>query len=564
MKRINSLKVGILGSLIFLLTPLFTGAVNTETVGILPANPDPAVQFSDAWFIYKLDLGQSKTDGIRVINNKKETVVVKLYPVDATTTSDGAFALLPEDADRGDVGSWVKLAVSEIEIPPQTEKTVPFEIIIPENADAGDHMGGIIMQEIETESNLAGTGVRIITRVGVRIYETIPGEVKSGFEITKFDWRQEQLGVKNFIKDFLDINKKTQFFVGIKNNGSIRISPLVTVDVKNIFGRNVLHLVDQQIGSVFPRGENSEGVVTWNGSPLLGRYTVDARINYSEGGGGEKTTQLIIWAIPYRIIFLLIILAVIIILGRLIVKYFQEASKEKMPIYTVQPGDTLPGLALKFFVPWHRLAKVNEVGKPFEIKPGEKLFIPSGRKNREALERMLAESKLEPSIASTAGRAKGNRKRLVLIIIFILIGAGALYGIKIWRDKQVVHQEVKTPESTVEAKEETMDKTKAGAFKKSSVGVSIRTLPNGDPESSVRLFKKFQLIGYATNLSSGNEEESRYAQTAIEYKSGKKDQAEMAKSDMGITEQVEMMEVPGLGTDVVIYNSADKNNFLSF
>ena len=177
----NSFLLIILMAAFSLIAPLVARAVNTNTVGILPANPDPNVQFSNAWFIYNLDLGQEKADGIRVINNKNETVVVRLYPVDAAATSDGSFALMPEDADRTGVGNWVKLAVNEIEIPPQTEKTVPFTFSVPQNADVGDHMGGIVMQEIETGNNLTGTGVKIITRVGVRIYETVPGEVKKDF-----------------------------------------------------------------------------------------------------------------------------------------------------------------------------------------------------------------------------------------------------------------------------------------------------------------------------------------------------------------------------------------------
>jgi hypothetical protein len=266
--------------------PLISKAVNTNTVGILPAYPDPNVRSSNSWFIYKLEAGQSKEDAVRIINNKKETVIIKLYAVDATATSDGAFALLPEDADRKDIGAWVKLAANQLEIPPESEKTIPFTINIPKEVDVGDHAGGIVMQEVEgvEEGKISGTGVKIVTRVGVRMYETVPGEVKKDFEISRFDWRTEVKQAKNFLKDFLDLNRKTVFQIGLKNKGNVRISPVAKVEVYNIFGKKVSGMEEQEIGIIFPRGENKESIVVWDKAPFLGRYKAKLSVRFQEEG----------------------------------------------------------------------------------------------------------------------------------------------------------------------------------------------------------------------------------------------------------------------------------------
>ena len=549
----------------FFALPCATKAVNTDTVGILPANPDPNVRFSDSWFIYHEDLGQTKTDAIKVINNRNQTVVVELYPVDAVTTTDGAFALLPQDAPRNDIGGWIKLAASEVELAPQQTKIIPFQVTIPQNADVGDHLGGIIMQEIQTGDTLAGTGVKIVTRVGVRMYETVPGAVTKQAEITSFDWRYVPTGVANFWKDFLDINQKTVFVLGIKNDGNVRLTPQATVDVKNMFGRTVAHLTDQNaIGSVFPHQEISEGQVVWNGMPLFGRYTVNMKLDFAEGGIPQQTRSIVIWAIPYKILFLLIFLAVIIILGRLITKYFLEAAKEKMPIYTVKSGDSLAGLAEKFALPWKTIARVNDIKQPFHITVGEKLFISIKKKNKSLLAAMLASKELDPSLAQSSGAVSNGKKKAVIIIVVVLVGLAAAYGLKKMRDNQLVHQQVNVPPSAQPAPVETPDKTAGGAFKKSSVSVSINTLPNGDPQSSQRIYNRFHLAGYNVTLMSGNEKEAKYAATTIEYNDGKKDQADMVKNDLGVTDDIAEVDVPGLGTDVVIYNALDKNNFLDF
>ena len=64
-------------------------------------------------------------------------------------------------------------------------------------------MGGIVLQEIKTDDSLSGVGVNVITRVGVRIYETVPGKVVKSLEVNKFDYGFYSTGVKNFFKDLL-------------------------------------------------------------------------------------------------------------------------------------------------------------------------------------------------------------------------------------------------------------------------------------------------------------------------------------------------------------------------
>ncbi len=563
MERMNRKIIFFLALLVFSL-PQLVKAVNTGTVGILPGNPDPNVRFSDSWFMYDLDLGQEKSDSIRVINNKDETVVVRLYTSDATTTVDGSFTLLSEDNVNKFLGSWVKLAVNEIEIPPKSEKRVPFTINIPKNADVGDHMGGIVMREMETDenANLAGTGVRIITCVGVRIYETVPGEVKKSFDLTRFDWRFEPSGKNSWIKDLLDINKRTIFFVGMKNEGNVRISPKITVDIKDIFGRTVAHLPDQDIGIIFPGDEIKEGTVIWENMPIFGRYKVTMTANFFEDGVGQGTRELIIWAIPYRIIFLLVLLAVFFILSRLTKIYFQEASKEKMPIYTVKLGDHLVDLEKKFAVSWKKIAKMNLIKKPFEIRAGEKLFIPLTRKNKKIISEMKTRGEFEPSISEREGVSGFKRKRIFIIgIVLVIIGSGAVWALKA-RQAKIIHQEIKVPQIAQPPKEETAEKTASGVFKKSSVNVSVVTPAGADQRSSDKLLKKFELIGYNVHLA-GASEEKGYKITTIEYKTGKLEQAQMVKYDLGLEGDVDLKEIPNLQSDVVINNLAPADAFFT-
>src|SRR5690348_752824 len=56
-------------------------------VGAYPSNYDPSNPKTKSWFIYELKPGESKNDSITVVNNSDAQITVKVYPVDATTTS---------------------------------------------------------------------------------------------------------------------------------------------------------------------------------------------------------------------------------------------------------------------------------------------------------------------------------------------------------------------------------------------------------------------------------------------------------------------------------------------
>jgi hypothetical protein len=538
---------------VFMFVPLASRALVTDTVGILPAYPDNNVKASASWFIYNLKAGEEKLDAVMLINNKDETVVLKIYAVDAMSTVDGGFALASETDPNSGVGTWVKLAANEIELPPKTEKLIPFTFTVPKNADTGDHAGGIVIQEIEmVDTGGTMTGVRIISRVGVRIYETVPGEVKKGFEITRFDWRLESNGVASFIKDLLDVNKKTIFTVGIKNKGNVRITPTAMVEVRNMLGIKTAQLDNKSLGVVFPLTENSDGMISWEKAPMFGRYKIKATVKFEEDGLGEDSKEIAIWVFPYRMIFLTIIFVVLFTLVRLIGLYFREAGKEKMPIYQVKLGDNLADLGRKFMAPWRMIAKLNFIGEPFDIKEGEKLFIPISKRNKDLLRRFKEQGELLPSIIERSKESRFKKKKTIIIIIFaILIIAGAIWGIKMRRDK-MIHEEISVPINEEKPPMETTERTKAGAFKKSNVDVAILTPGSVDKISSDQLFKKLKLIGYRIKLG-GVAPENNYAVTTVEYKINKQEQAEMVRNDLGL-KNVNMQEVANLENDVVIYN----------
>lgn len=149
-------------------------AISFAGLGIRPAYPEPSQPLTRSWFIYQLASGESKDDAVVVTNNSPRKIKARLYAVDATTTKDGAFALLAEKDSQQGIGAWVKLAADEISLAAGEEKIVSFKITLPDTAGAGDYLGGVVVEDSAVSQD---KGINMVTRVGVRIYETVPGEL---------------------------------------------------------------------------------------------------------------------------------------------------------------------------------------------------------------------------------------------------------------------------------------------------------------------------------------------------------------------------------------------------
>lgn len=165
-------------------------SVRAVTLGSFGGRPAPGSVGSvenPEWFVYTIEPGDSITDSIQVINNTEAVITARLYPVDSTQSTDGTFAVEQEVEPRNQVGAWINLSQSEVIVPPLSSINVPFTLTIPENAleTSGEYTGGIMIEDA-SQKPADVAGISLVTRAGVRVYVTIPGEVKRGIHIEQF------------------------------------------------------------------------------------------------------------------------------------------------------------------------------------------------------------------------------------------------------------------------------------------------------------------------------------------------------------------------------------------
>lgn len=244
-------------------------AVETNTISAYPTHPSDTDPRSKSWFIYSIPAGDSKNDSVTVVNNGTEPVTLKVYPADSTKTKEGGFALTNIDAVNTDIGSYIKLETSEITLAPKEVKKINFVITMPENATKGEHSGGIVFENTTPRKVKTNKmNVNVISRVGVRIYETVPGDEQLSMNVSDLKY--------SVVNDYLSFTFKLQ------NTGTVHVTPKGMLELKDMVGRVVERIpLDNLIGTVVPGEPVSVKVPTHVLSPVLGWNSATVAVYYS-------------------------------------------------------------------------------------------------------------------------------------------------------------------------------------------------------------------------------------------------------------------------------------------
>lgn len=418
-------------------------ALSLGGLGIRPAYPKPP---DPGWFIYQLKPGESVTDAVLVVNGTDQSMTVDLNAVDYEPTDIGAFGVKGSGAEQTDIGKWTQLATTTFTVAPHSEREVEFVLAIPPDADVGEHAGAIMVQLSQAQQSSKISGAYITTRVGARIYNTVPGELVS------------QLTLRGF--SVLE-NKKTghyEFTVRAKNEGNVSVSPslklhldgwgLVAVPPDSspersdypdfaLFGLQQFLPRVLQTTWQLARDAEVETYFRWR-KPYLGRFSATLTMEYERTPGHPEVIQsetLRFTVLPWPetgyalgILAAIFALAITWLVWRKI--YFSGRGWRR---YTVRAGDTLTLLAAKSSVSWKRISKVNRLKKPYVVSPGDVLLVPAGAKlDKEPGGTKLtdlAAPKTDGSARPTAKRKKKSLWRRWLPMTAIIAAGGVLLAL---------------------------------------------------------------------------------------------------------------------------------------
>jgi len=240
------------------------------------------------------------TKEIKVRNESKTTRQIITTAKDFVVTDDNGTPVQIEGIDdtsnRWAAASWIQVSPSSFELKPGETKSLMVTVIAPDDPTSGGHYA-MILHSPKNEITLNETGSAIQTFVGTLAYITVPGDITENAQVSQFSAPEFQ--------EFGPIDFKTI----ITNFSDIHIKPVGTINVKNWLGGQTASLSLPDI-NIFPY-TSREFTNTLNKKWLFGRYTASLEAGY--GNSGQALTAfLVFWVIPWRLIILLIAVAIIV------------------------------------------------------------------------------------------------------------------------------------------------------------------------------------------------------------------------------------------------------------
>lgn len=181
--RLRTLPLALLGLLLLLLLSLGVPqapaayAAGGANITLQPAISDPANPLTRAYFILQGKPGTVLQNSVVVTNTGTATGAVNLYTVDAGTGQNSGIIYLLQTAPRRDVGAWIHLSKSQLTLAAGQSKQVAFQVVIPSKARAGQHVGGIVAEDVEQDSTTTNSKIQITvhSRRIIAIEVNLPG-----------------------------------------------------------------------------------------------------------------------------------------------------------------------------------------------------------------------------------------------------------------------------------------------------------------------------------------------------------------------------------------------------
>lgn len=412
-------------------------AIEYGMIGGRPANPDPNVPNNEAWFIYNLEVGQSREDAIEVMNLFEQSFEVMVYAADTVKSSGGGFALKQFSEKNSEVGTWVKFypdpvpeffkgvfekkekrileickmsredflleeefkkteiaqeqfrsleewcrgkELVERKLGPQERSFVPFVFSVPQNADVGEHTGGILIQKKSSDDVSQGNGssVKLTTRVGVRIYETVPGEIvkKLSIDMLRVSKHFEEFD----FSDWFGKEKKPKEFIvetRVSNLGNVSLEHENNLIIRDLLFKKKNEEIPRKFQAL--KGDKFVANYSWN-KPLFGYYSFQSEIKYNDGNKDValKSDLVKMLIIPWRELSISAAVLVLAGIGMLIWRKRRKNvyGGDGWVAYRVAKNDTVVKLAQKHKVDWKILAKTNKMKEPFHLAEGQMILVP--------------------------------------------------------------------------------------------------------------------------------------------------------------------------------------------
>jgi len=288
-------------------------------------------------------LAQQSGNGFRISPVRSEFIIEKggsevlnmtlENPSDAPTTAraivndfvasdkeDGEPKLILDDNAEAPKNSFKTLVqpINDVQLGPKEKKDVDVTIRVPDNANSGGYYGAVRFAPVTQDSS--GGNVGLTASVGSIVLVRVPGNLTE-----KLDLLELTAGQNGKAKSFMT-SGNVVIITRLKNEGDIHVKPFGKIVVKNMFGKTVYETEfntgdkeDSRV-NILPgstrKFENEMGKKN-----LVGRYTIEANLGYSQGSGEFISAKTSFWYLPaWSLVLLALIIAGLVAAGYFLYK----------------------------------------------------------------------------------------------------------------------------------------------------------------------------------------------------------------------------------------------------
>jgi hypothetical protein len=257
-------------------------AGGSANFSLQPDTPDPANSLSQSYFIFNAAPATIISDHVRVTNTGTARGTVNIYPVDATTGSTGGIVYLDASSRLHNVGKWIALAKSNLTLNAGESQDVAFIVFIPNGTTPGQHIGGIVAENVSLQKSPppSGRGSIKINLLLKKLY-ALPIVVNISGPI------KEHLTTSGVIFD--SKSPYQRILIGLRNTGNTILYPVGNATIINSRGI-VVQSTQLNISAFLPHTSIEYPLNIAKRSLLVGQYSVRLMLDYGKQTKGILTT----------------------------------------------------------------------------------------------------------------------------------------------------------------------------------------------------------------------------------------------------------------------------------
>ena len=270
------LGVSLEAALSFSIAHADSGAPN---FALQPVVYDPSEPVTESYFVFDSKPGIVIKSRVRVTNTGTMRGSASLYPVDATTGQTSGAVYLNQGDPRKDVGAWIALGVQQVTLDAGQSQIVSFQVTIPGTVRPGQHLGGIVAENLtQSSSPQSNSAIQIkvknLTIIAVQV--NLPGTAIEQLAATGV-----QVGGQNSYQ---------QLLFGLNNIGTVMLKPYGTLQVSTTQGK-VLKNVSLKLDTFLPQTAINYPVAITGQALGAGDYQATLTLMYGHGQVLHYTTK---------------------------------------------------------------------------------------------------------------------------------------------------------------------------------------------------------------------------------------------------------------------------------